>query len=172
MLPPTETCKIEGKGYERYFVEVVALFGRGAGPCGWVGPQGPSRAAELVAVPNRAGPGGAGGARRGCGGAEPLGSRASTAVLPRSRLLRPLIGLQPFRLPSEERLGNGRNERGFLTDERAGNGLLREILPRPRERRAARLGGRGWTHKWTDGWMSVASEQPSLEHLQTPPLDA
>ncbi|XP_072792772.1 uncharacterized protein [Taeniopygia guttata] len=211
----------------------VTLFGRGTGPYGWVGPQGPSRAAELLTVPNRAGPGqsgrrgpgragqaalgGAAAARSPWAAAGPRGSRGAPGQ-PRCHrapspvpTLRPLIGLLPSRLPSKKRLGNGRSVRvkagdgGFKAKKTSVRNL--EIgfgrrfsggyfgrrsqqtfrvsqgarfpgrrthgepaaggnpaaawgaAPRSHGAPAARLGGRRWTRKWTDGWMSTASEQ-------------
>lgn len=74
------------------------------------------------AGPCRAGPGGggrgragAGDPRRGCGGAEPLGSRAATALLPRSRPLRPLHRPPTFpsRLREAPRTREKRDSKGW-----------------------------------------------------------
>lgn len=117
------------------------FFGRGTGPCGWGRVAEPFQRCR-VTVPSRAGPGragpggggraGAGGALRGCGGAEPLGSRAATALLPRSRPLRPLH--RPPTFPSR----------------------LREA-PRTREKRESKGWGRGFQSKNADECSEVSN---------------
>ncbi|XP_077030779.1 uncharacterized protein LOC143693437 [Agelaius phoeniceus] len=123
--------------------------------------------------PGRAGPrrgrAGAGGARRGCGGAEPLGSRAATAILPRSRPLRPLHRPPAFPPPrSASDTGETRRSRqtfrvsqgARFPDRRAhreqASGGNPAAVPRRPGGPARRTGMDAQMDGW---WMSAASEQ-------------